>query len=194
MITLTWPQSWDPISQKGDRETPTYCSFTVLREKRQKLCNRPFLFSVPYFQPQAPPPPSLFLLPLPLFSTTAHIWFWLKTRMVSCGMEGFYFSMAPLSLCTVVKTLLFVRDMLSDLLVTIFITHPTTLMSKKTKTGAWQVVTKVSFDSLQSISSKTHFTSCLHPEELLLFVTQKLSPWTLSAQIKEIICLVWKRK
>lgn len=39
-------------------------------------------------------PPSLSFT-LPLFSKTAHIWFWVKARLVSSGMEGFYFSMAP---------------------------------------------------------------------------------------------------
>lgn len=41
------------------------------------------------------PPHTHTLFTLPLFSKTAHIWFWVKARLVSSGMEGFYFSMAP---------------------------------------------------------------------------------------------------
>lgn len=62
------------------------------------------LFGSPYFQPQPLPPFSLstprplLFFTLSLWSITAHIWFWVKARLVSCGMEGFYFSMAPLPL------------------------------------------------------------------------------------------------
>lgn len=107
IITLTWTESWGPMNQR-ERELsvqPSRDRHIVLllsRKRRDRSCATGLLSSAPHiFSPSPFPlsPPLISLsFTLPLFSVTAHIWFWVKARLVSSGMEGFYFSMAPLPL------------------------------------------------------------------------------------------------
>lgn len=144
------------------------------------------LFSSPYFQPQPLPPFSLstphlpLFFTLPLWSITAHIWFWVKARLVSCGMEGFYFSMAPLPLQfhSAVGSMQYVYELVSlssywFYSVLIFITgephnHPQLMASGSGNAGWWSP--RLYFGALLSVSSRWLCISrnCVHPGELML--------------------------
>lgn len=66
-------------------------------QTRDRSCATDLHSLAPHILDTAPPLISLSFT-LPPLSVTAHIWFWVKARLVSSGMEGFYFSMAPLPL------------------------------------------------------------------------------------------------
>lgn len=112
IITLTRTESWGP---KNRREWEL--SVWLSRDQHIVLLlscerrDRGFATGLHSLTPHifSPSPFPLFTplialsFSLPLFRITAHIWFWVKARLVSSGMEGLYFSMAPtpspVSLC-----------------------------------------------------------------------------------------------
>lgn len=119
IITLTWIESWTKGRESflfSCQETNILFFYCLAREETE-VVQLAFSLSLPIFSAFSPFPPILHpsspSFTLPLFSVTAHIWFWVKARLVSSGMEGFYFSMAPLPLQfhSVVKSMQFVYEL-----------------------------------------------------------------------------------
>lgn len=118
IITLTWSESWGLMNQRERESFLFSCQetnilfFYCLAREETEVVQLAFSLSLPIFSAFSPFPP--FSTPhLPLFSVTAHIWFWVKARLVSSGMEDFYFSMAPLPLQfhSAVKSMQFVYEL-----------------------------------------------------------------------------------
>lgn len=202
IITLTWTESGGLMNQR-ERERSVQLSrnqFIVLLlscKRRDRSCATglsvtPHIFSPSPF-PLSPPLVSLSFT-LPLFSVTAHIWFWVKARLVSSGMEGFYFSMAPIPLQfhSAVKSMQFVYELVFLSLywyysILIFIigephNHPQLMAGRVGMLVGWWS-SRLSCGALLSVISRWLCISrnCVHPRELLPLDSQYLSPKTLSA-------------
>lgn len=113
VIILTWIESWGPMNQR-ERERESFlfsCQetnilfFYCLARGEMQVVQLAFFSLAPHTlgpYPLSPAPVSLSFT-VPLFSITAHIWFWVKARLVSSGIEGFLFlngpTPSPVSFC-----------------------------------------------------------------------------------------------
>lgn len=164
--------------------------------RRDRSCATGLLSLAPHiFSPFPFSPPLIFLsVALPLFSKTTHIWFWVKARLVSTGMEGFYFSMAPLPLQfhSAVKSMQFVYELVFLSLcwyysILISMTgephnHPQ-LMASESRSAGQLVVIKAFLWCPPKCQFKVTSRNCVRPVEL----TVVAAPKTLFASIKEIL-------
>lgn len=180
MMTVWWNKSRKiSVKPSGDKHLVLLLSC----KRRDRSCATCLLSLAPHILVAAPSPP--LSLPLPLLSITAHIWFWVKARLVSSGMEGFYFSLAPLPLQFHSPVCIRVCSLFTNLcsfslcwiwLVLIFIsgenfTIPMQLMGAGMLVVWWS--SRLSCGALLSVTSR--WLNCEGPGELPLLATNSAS-------------------